>query len=268
MVSVLGTLSPVLALLAIVFLWLAIYFFRNIILMAERIERKNLGSFSILIALPLVLILPLVTSYYVFGAGMAPPPDVGAVCSALYLVGALLLFRPSIALVSMSGSARVPKLILFIYMLTYAIANLAQMRPFPLPYIAEQLIILAAQLVIGTGLILLSSYTSNFKELTVQIVGKKFSTRYELSALMLMAGVMLPMGATLMTTSIRETLLNGAESNPTIVLLYFLAHLMLAIAGLLAFVAMLVFKNVIEDFCFRLGSMDALVRRDMRSMKE
>ncbi|MDO8339338.1 MAG: hypothetical protein Q7T16_01640 [Candidatus Burarchaeum sp.] len=261
--SWLSILSSVLAILAIIFLWLAIYIFRDVILIAEKLEKKDLGSLGILLALPLSLALPVITSYYVMNVGSVPPPEVGIIGSSLFLLAALLLFRPTLALARICGNVHVPGLMLLSYLLTYIVANVAQMARFPALYAADQLMSLAAQLIIGIGLINLSVYTHNFKNFTVQIMNTKFSTHYELSSLLLMAGIILPMGTTLMTTATRDVLVMGAaEAAPTIIPLYFLAHLMLAIGGMLAFVAMLVFKKAIEEFCIRFGSLSALIRKE------
>jgi len=230
--------------------------------MAEKIEKKQLGSLGMLVALPLILITPLVISYYMMWLGTIPPINVLLIIFSLVLIGALLMFKPVFTLTKLYG-IEVPKLLLSAYILFYGGINLILLWGISLLEAGGDLLMLAAELTLGSTFILLANYTSKFKELTVGICGKKFRTRYELSSLLLIAGILIPMDVTLMVVGLRPLRLIGSdEAGYMLVLIRFFAHAVLIVASLLATLGMLVFKKAVQDFCFRLGSMDALIKKE------
>jgi len=117
---------------------------------------------------------------------------------------------------------------------------------------------LAAELLLGASFILLALYTSKFKELTVNVSGKSFSTHYGLSGLLLIAGLMVPLDATLMKIGVYDAIARGNMSMELYIHFRLLSQFLLSVAGALALLGMYVFKKAVEDFCFRLGSMSAL----------
>ena len=125
-------------------------------------------------------------------------------------------------------------------------------------------LLLAAQLVLGMTFIYLSAYSLKFRNLTIDVMGKKFSAQYELSSMLLLAGMILPINAMLRGAAVYELLQNGGSVTETYISLRFLAHFLMTIAGVLAFTAMWNFKNNIESFCVRFGCLSAMVGKGRR----
>ncbi|VVC03843.1 Uncharacterised protein [Candidatus Burarchaeum australiense] len=263
MTALLSILAVVLSVLSTIFLWLAIYIFRDIVLMAEKFEKKNLGSSGILIALPLLLVTPLVGSYYIATTGDFPPPQIFFIAFFLLLVGSILLLRPIAGLVRIFGRRGFPKFLIVGFILTYGLANLAFIVRLPLLEAVNQLLLASAEIILGICFLLLSGYTANFKEVSVKIYNKTFSTHYELSSLFLIAGSIVPVDSVLLTMIMRESIINTpADAMMDASALRFLAKFLLTVCGMMGLLGMLVFRKAVEDFCFRFGSMSALIRKE------
>ena len=256
---ILNVLTALFSVLAVLFIWLAVYLVWNIIKMAEFLEKKPMGSKGILLALPLGLATPIIVSYYMLIPAI-PPLEMRLVAFFSLLAASLLLIRPVLALLQL-GQVQIPKLLLAVYAVAYAVVNMLYIVALPLPDASAELVMLAAELVLGASFILLSAYTSNFKELKINIGGKPISTRYELSYILLIAGLMVPLDATLMKIGVYTFIGTGNVSMDLLLRFRFLTQFILVIAGGLALLGMMTFKKAVEDFCCRFGSMNALINR-------
>jgi len=267
--SALELLGAILSVTAVVFLWSAIYLLRNIVRTAEIVEKKGMGSGGLLLALPLGLVTPVVISYYFITEGIvSPPAGMLFIAFSSLLAAAMLILRPVLALVKLTGRGGLPKFALFAYGLAYAAANLFYVLRMPPDTGFVNLIMLAAELLLGAVFIILSAYTASFKDFRIQLEGKEFQTHYNLSFLLLFAGLLIPMDVTIMVMGVYETAIaRGADLMTSLASFRFLAQLLLTLAGLMALVGMLMFRSVVEDFCFRMGSMSALVRKEQTIRK-
>jgi len=125
----LNILAAFFAVLAVAFLWFAVYFLWDIIRMAERLEKRGMGSWGILLALPLGLATPIIISYYLIDF-LIPPLEMRLIAFSSLLIASVLILRPVLVLISISSPMRIPKLLLGAYVLVYAVANLIYMELF------------------------------------------------------------------------------------------------------------------------------------------
>ncbi|MFA6036255.1 MAG: hypothetical protein WC759_04835, partial [Candidatus Micrarchaeia archaeon] len=101
--AALEILGAVFSVLAVVFLWSAIYLLRNVIRTAEIVEKKSLGSGGLLLALPLGLVTPVMISYYFITEGIvSPPAGMLLIAFTALLAAAVLILRPVLALVKLT----------------------------------------------------------------------------------------------------------------------------------------------------------------------
>jgi hypothetical protein len=254
--------SSVLSVAGFLLLWLAVYFFRQIVRDAEKLEKKGLGSGLILAALPLILLQPLIASYFYITTGKTIPAELAIVTTGAFCLAAVLLMVPVVNLTRLSKSMRVPWAFLAIFLVVYPIAGLVNFHDFPLLYLSAQALYLLAELILGIGFILLSRYTSDFKELNVDIMGKKFSTHYNLSSFLMITGIALPMNAIVRGAAIDSLLHGGATGVERAQELRLLANILLTGIALGGAIGMLVFKITVEEFCMRFGSMEALLKKE------
>jgi hypothetical protein len=255
----LNALSSGLSILAFLLLWLAIYLFRDIVLIAERIEKRGMGSGNILAALPLIMLHPLVTSYYYITTGQAAPADITIFLVVALFLASVLILKTILGFVRLSGLWSAPKAIMAIYLLAYPLAGLAYFYNFPPKYLITQVLHLAAEMMLGMGLIMLSRYTSDFKNLDVEIMGHKFSTHYNLSSLLMIAGITFPIDSTLRAVGFEAFLAGGPNGVATLQTLRLVSFALLTAITLNGVIGMYVFKRTVEDFCVRFGSMGALI---------
>ena len=261
MTSFLLALSSALSILWLMLVWAAVYLLRDVFLIAEKSKKRSLGSRELLAALPLLLAPMVVSAYSFLTAGALLSFEVYVICFSTMLLGALLLLRPVLSLIRLMGGVRAPKIILATYFITYLVANAVIMKQIPVNEVIVNSLLMAAQLVLGLVFIYLAAYSVRFRELTVEISGKKFSTHYELSAMLLLAGLLLPLNSVLRGAAVYEVVQYGGITD-TYVLLRFLAQFLMSVAGMMAFIAMWNFKKVVADFCFRFGSMSALIKKE------
>ena len=259
--AVINLISSFLGIASFLILWLAIYFFREIVLDAEKLERKGLGSGLILLALPLLLVQPIASSYFYITTGRTVPADMALVTTGAFLLSTPLLIAPILNLTRLSRSTRIPWAFLALFLAPYLIVGLAYFHNFPPIYLAAQAFYLLAEMLLGIGFILLSRYTADFKELTVEIAGKRFSTHFDLSSFLMVTGMALPINAVLRGVAI-DAFLAGGAGIATAQEMRFLAHAVLTAVALGGAIGMLVFKKTVEEFCVRTGSMNALLKKD------
>ncbi len=195
--------------------------------------------------------------------GNFPEPQIFFFAFLLLLVGSILLFLPILRLVRIYGHHGFPKSLILGFVVTYSAANVAFMVHIPALEAVNQLLMMSAEIILGICFLLLSGYTSNFKEFYVRIYNKTFRTHYELSSLFLIAGSIVPIDSVLLTMILRESAIGGpADAMIDAGGLRFLAKFLLTVASIMGLLGMLVFKKSIEDFCFRFGSMTALIRKE------
>jgi hypothetical protein len=209
-------------------------------------------------------------SYYFITEGIvSPPAGMLLIAFTALLAAAVLILRPVLALVKLTGRGGLPKFALLAYGLAYAAANLLYILRLPMDMAVANAVMVAAELLLGAVFIILSAYTASFKDFKIQLEGKEFYTHYNLSFLLLFAGLLTPMDVTIMVMGVYETaILRGADLMTSLASFRFLAQLLLTLAGLMALVGMLMFRSVVEDFCLRLGSMSALIRKEPVSSRK
>jgi len=262
----LNVVASLFSLLSVLILWLSIYLFRSVVKTAEFVEKKGLGSGFILAALPLMLMQPLVSSYFYLTTGVPAPAEISAFSIGAMLLAALLIFVPIWNLTRLSRSMKPPLVMLAIYVVVYPIANFLYGNALPEPQMLVQAMYLLAEMVLGIGFILLSRYTSDFKSLTVRILDKEFSTHYELSSLLMITGIALPIDAVLRAVAVSDFYTStGADAALDVQKLRLLSFFLLTMISIGATVGMLVFKKTTEEFCIRLGSMGTLIKKEPRT---
>src|SRR3989344_7640372 len=110
--SLLNTLGSVLSVLWLVLIWAAVYMLREVLLVAEKSEKRSLGSWALLAALTLLLLPMVAATYSLLVNGTVLPLEHYVFVFSSMLLGALLLYRPVMALINVTGGVRAPKVIL------------------------------------------------------------------------------------------------------------------------------------------------------------
>lgn len=262
--SIMSVEGSILCAVAILLVWLTIYLFREIIQIAERVERRGLGSGLILLAMPLMLLYPIISGYFFLTTGMTAPADWSAVAIVGFLLSSCLVLVPIWNFTHLSNTMKVPIYFLIIYAILYPALSFHYIMNLPLAYRVVQVIYLLAELLLGFGFILLARYTADFRERRITLAGKEFSTRFELSSFLMITGVALPIDAVIRAVALSDFF----TSEHTEIVLMQVQELRLLSFGLLTGIAlgglvgMLVFRRAVGEFCVRMGSMRVLLGKE------
>lgn len=260
---ILGALGAFFSITAFVLLWSSVYMLGDVLRLAELAGKRRFGSGGILLALPLGMLTAFIVSYNFITTGQPPPPEQLALAFSSMLLASLLILRPVYGLVRTARHVKLPGTLLLAYVIVYAATNMFFVSTTMTFESLAGTVMLAAELLLGASFILLSAYTEGFRKLDVKLGGKTFSTHYELSVFFLVAGLLVPMDTTIMAMGVHEVASLGSSA-PADVLVPFrlLAQVVLTVAGLLALVGMVTFNRAVEEFCLRLGSLDALYKKE------
>jgi len=237
--------GAVLAIVASFLIWISIYIFRDVLRLAEKIEKRSFDSSFVLVALPLLLFNCANTLYYFFEEGDNGPMDMRILASAIMLAGALL-FLLAVMGFTKSSPMTCPTPLILLYYACFPILGAVFYLRFPLYLLLSQTFYLVAEMIIGIGFILLSRYADSFNEVTVSIGRRKICTRYVMASYLLLTGVILPIDGMLKAVMTYAFMFEGIGVIDQLITLKLAGAVIMTSVGIGAVAGMLLLKRTFQ----------------------
>lgn len=223
---------PILNIVTQLFIWYAFYIFSSILKIIDYEHRIKSGRELLLIALPLLLVQPIIGSYLLFETEIFPPSNLSLLIFVLFFTAYLLIM---LTVLHFKNEMKLPikhKNIIYGYIFAFLVINLYAVKGLSLFELVPHILFLFGKLFLAVSLLIIFEYLSHkFEELRV-ISGLFFVS----AALIFITPITRAYALNHLDIENIETVIRVFN----IILMFFVGSLML--------IGMMIFRNIMVNF--------------------